>query len=251
MQQTLRCSACNGRSFWRVNPVRERGPVVAQMPIAFDAGGVGRGHFELILCRQCGHAEWYAHDVERVRMGTNVRPASAGGLPCRGCGAATFLDVAMLEAVLGRQGAWVHLPVAAVPGVDPPENAAARGDMTIRICEGCGHVEWFSAQPDRLDAKGILETFERRCDRCDGTSATRLRARERNLDASDVVDRPVAIRVALSGWRPLGGFEMLVCRGCGQTEWIAVGLEELDEDEAAGVSRIEGGAPEVPSGPYR
>jgi|HubBroStandDraft_1064217.scaffolds.fasta_scaffold264298_1 hypothetical protein len=144
------------------------------------------------------------------------------------------------------------LPLAAI--VDPmsPDTSPVQGVMTTWLCNACGHTEWYASDAKLLrHPRYVLGTTGDPCSGCGGSPRIRIQARERAQSAVDTVDRPVAIRVSMWGWRPLGNFEMRVCTTCGLTEWMALGIEELREDEHACVNRLVGGEMEGRGGPYR
>ena len=220
------------------------------MPVAVAADGSPVGHFEVFICGECGHAAWYAHDVPEVaERGRDVVSELRTARPCGDCGSSSFIRVAMKD---------ITSPSPAVMTTLPDSPHASRSVMTTTVCAGCGRAEWFASAPDTMTEThhvlGDVDTPP--CAWCGHSRARRIRAREMASATTDIVDRAVAIRVTLFGWKPIGKWEMRVCLGdgsllrCGHTSWVAVDLDQLHEDRHASLSLItrpDGGG----DGPYR
>jgi predicted nucleic-acid-binding Zn-ribbon protein len=216
------------------------------MPVAFDSRNAGIGHFELFVCKSCGYAEWYAHDIPSVNhRGLDVRLLVATVRPCVDCASPDFLQVNMKDTVAGG------IPV--VMAIVPDPESAGHGVMATVLCCGCGRAEWYASHPGppHLEDHHLLGSTRQLCELCGAAPRRRFRALERAQAPNDTVERAIAIRITAFGWRPLGGFEMQVCEGCGHTAWVGVRLDELSEDRHAGVSQVHALEPVGGSGPYR
>jgi predicted nucleic-acid-binding Zn-ribbon protein len=244
MRRTLRCRRCDNRALWRVEPVRERSAYCAEMPVAFDSRSAGIGHFELLVCASCGYAEWYAHDLPAVmHRGLDVRQLVATVRPCVDCSSPDFVQVNMKDTVAGG------IPV--VMAIVPDPESLGDGVMATVLCRACGRAEWYASPNVPLGDRHWLGATRQLCEICGAAPRNRLRALERAQAPNDTVERAIAIRITAFGWRPLGGFEMQVCQGCGHTAWFGVRLEELSVDPHAGVSEVKAVDPLGGSGPYR
>jgi hypothetical protein len=43
----------------------------------------------------------------------------------------------------------------------------------------------------------------------------------------------------LGGFKPIGGFETFICRGCGYTEWYADNAAAIEPDEKLGIRLLD------------
>jgi len=232
-----------------VSPVRVRFSSGIEMPVAFDVADHGVGYFELFICAECGHSAWYANGLDAViERGCDVRASSGDVGRCRGCGDASLLCVAMKDAVSSSKPP----PRAAIVDVGEWGRASPpQGLLTTRICRICGLADWYASDPANLQHPlHTLGVTEELCEVCAGGRRTRIRARERSTLEVDTLDTPVAVRISAWGWKRLGRFEIQICTSCGHTRWVAIGLEQLDEDSNASLSVIEPTQHE-PRSPYR
>jgi predicted nucleic-acid-binding Zn-ribbon protein len=74
MRKNLVCPKCDGRKFWSIGTMHERGDnnAVAPFNVTVESRWAGldvraAGTFETFICAGCGYTEWYARGLDQLK----------------------------------------------------------------------------------------------------------------------------------------------------------------------------------------
>jgi hypothetical protein len=245
------CRRCRHGRAWLLRPVRERGggpslPVEVTRAVAADAYDY-HGWYEAIVCAGCGHTSWWARDFHPER-------APAVGEPCPDCAATSAWNVDEAMEIFDSDPMVMKVRLARTRWKLSLMLGGSGWNATLaaRVCSRCGATAW-SCRPEPVYREDIDDgvASPRRCVRCQGP--------QWHVELSDhFVDQreePRAVAVAQVAWffeEVRGRFVGDVCQSCFSLDWYAIHLEQLYEDQKAGVFLIDR-APrdDGAGGPYR
>jgi hypothetical protein len=125
------------------------------------------------------------------------------------------------------------------------------GFFSASLCRGCGYTCWSAYDIGALAPSSFygVSDVSGACAGCAGKDRCRVRVVRETGSHGHSPMAVVLERGLLFSWAA-GGFEVVVCRGCGLVEWYAYGIETLKPDPASGISLVEPAAA-PPEGPYR
>ena len=217
------CARCHQAAAWLISPVREHQQVMAveAQLVTGDFLGESRyqGQYTALICAGCGDTGLWAYGYAPAR-------APVAHRACSDC---------------GDTRAWI---IAEAPDRDERRPTRLRvrlaprwfGTLGVAICAGCGRASWSCAPDDVfVEERDGGTASPRPCRHC---GEPRLRGPLYDQYLDDHYPRTVApsYAVGLDGAR--GRFVADTCLGCREVEWVATGLEELDDDAAVGVQRV-------------
>jgi predicted nucleic-acid-binding Zn-ribbon protein len=263
VRSTLTCPDCGHDRIWNVRTMRERGEknLPQDMAVAFSITPAlapvlirplfrSYGKFEILVCAQCGHTEWYARDFT-PDGDANVTPIEAqqhGPRNCRECEQRRFWYIARTSE-RDANG-------------DPTDLRVVRkgfpklwweGRFSTYVCRGCGWTAWYAHELGALDVDltaGVgVNDDGTPCRDCAGHRHWHVETMHETGDAY-VTALHVMMRMTFWYARTVGKFSTDICRRCGLTEWRARELQELEHDPKRGVALLER-ARSVSGGPYR
>ena len=255
MSITDPCRRCGHKRAWLLRPVREHDGV---MPVEarVTAGGAVElvGWYEAAVCAGCGWAQFWAHDY--------APSGAAAPIPaCLECDAVSGWTIAEASDVLSAH-ATTSISIHLAPRKQPTARFLTvdwTGVLAVRICAQCAAASWF-CRPDLASAANLDEPppSPRTCRRCQSPQIS-SQLEDWSAGGSDIRDlarhRAIAAGHGAGLFRLLGKhmgrFELDVCRHCFSVEWHGVELSAMRENARLGVSRLERGASEGDSGPYR
>lgn len=250
-----RCERCQGQRFLHSRRVLDRTPRGVDAdgaalydwkprPVATrhdDAGAlVAVGRFETLTCRGCGLTRWYAfgwHEAHgrelRVRCNecdddTPQRHRAAVERANFGNG---FAAPPITRGMLGREG---HL--------------------FLTICRRCDGVTWSGTGYQQLDrtffvSYKLRKDHKRPCLHCKSPDAL-IDEEAREFDSAVI---PIAVQPQgeHKAEKPIGHFELRLCRPCARVEWYAAEPSRLQPAQEAELFAIGDPVAATPRGPYR
>ena len=200
---------------------------------------VASGWFELLVCEGCSHVEWYARAIDGAEL--KVEPFA-----CAACGGGEAWRIPTLKE-RGRNGrvSIKVLPVLA-------GGLSNDGHYSLAVCTGCGFTEFTARETQWVSEHRHGVSVDKTACRCGAPERLRIAQAEEGTDEGF---RPLHLSRAVGGRGragDVGALSPTICRRCGATEWRALGLGDLREDAARGVSRFDAKERLVDTrGPYR
>jgi predicted nucleic-acid-binding Zn-ribbon protein len=259
LRSDLTCEKCSATSFWQVRALRERarhglekmGVVVNRVQTrapSFPGHGLAlyedrwQGHYEILVCRQCGFSAWYARALIDTKDLLVVSHA------CRDCGHGNAFSVDVYER---NAKDWFDEPVHLRVVRKGFPKFWDDGRFAALICCECGRVDWSVKELTVLepDPSYGLSAEVGQCASCHEGRLWRIGPIS---ELGRHGAQPLGIDYNRKG-EPVGVFWTLACRSCGFCEWYAKDHDRLCEDREQGIVPVEklttGGGPS--GGPYR
>jgi hypothetical protein len=247
------CARCGSTRLWNVRELKEtEGPLAVAYEVhkldAYDARmhALNKfGSYELLVCAQCGHIEWFARHFD---PSDGVPGVSRKAISCAWCKQSTRgWRIETAEELVSSQyepTRPLYLYLFMVGG--------GMGRFHVEICAHCGHAVWtgydLDIQPS--PARGFSLVNAAPCRGC-GSSA-----RFRRTPLRESNNTEPALALASKRWFHFfalkrGTINVDVCRDCGLTDWNA-DTGELEEGlEGLSLIEIAEIGPQPPRGPYR
>lgn len=262
MRSSLTCPGCGSGRMWNVRTMRERGDnnLPQDMAVAFSATPVpvtdarapmfrSYGKFEILVCADCGHTEWYARDfTPDGHADVRTLGREDGPRACPECeqGQFCYVDHARERDAHGEP-ADLRVVRRSFPKLD------WRGRFSTYVCRACGWTAWYARElaGTRADAAaGVrLEDDAAPCRDCKSERRWHIETMHETGDAY-VTALHVLMRMTFWYARTVGKFSTEICCRCGRAEWRARDYAQLAHDPKRGVALLER-AQQQSGGPYR
>ncbi len=211
------CPRCHGLEQWHIEPMLEHGVIGggnSKLPLGFKDD---LAPLRTQICHHCGYAVWYSGGVSSLtRHDGRFERDVDRQRPCRDCGGQVHYRLAEVKEWPQASGgaAGQRVPLALLRD----GRSRRDGKLALRVCQRCGHGEWY--------AWGIAtDDAERIADQCRSCHSV-----DRRVVAKIHEDGELALPVAWKDDRELGHFELRYCASCGLCDWFARDLDRLSAD---------------------
>jgi hypothetical protein len=214
------------------------------MPVWIDSHGRPRGSFELFVCASCGLAEWWAREPA-VLAKADMQPETVGGIDdvgvfagtisCPHCQATEHWAIAMLDQLTGAK----PVPMRLVAG-----SANRRDRLCAFVCKRCGLTRWRARDFVNVASRAVVGHAT--CRACLVAGACVFHAQDATVvhGAEDGGREPSFWFRAVTAYQGIwaihtrGWFDLRACPNCFHVDWLAQGLDQLEEHPKHGITRV-------------